>query len=118
MNQPNLLLLFAGAFLIFYFGRRFVGNTGGKQLAAKLAAGATVVDVRTNGEFAAGHYKGAINIPLDSLSSNLNKLGRKDKPVIVYCASGARSAAAVRVLKAQGFSDVSNAGSLGRIQSV
>ena len=41
---------------------------------ALLAGGATVVDVRTPAEFKDGHIKGAINLPLQTLGSNMNKL--------------------------------------------
>ena len=55
-----------------------------------LADGATVVDVRTPAEFKDGHIKGAINLPLQTLSSNLNKL-KKDQVIITCCRSGSRS---------------------------
>ena len=50
--------------------------------------GAIILDVRSKGEFAGGHIKGAINIPLDQLSANLNKLKDKNQPIITCCASG------------------------------
>ncbi len=77
-----------------------------------IAAGAVVVDVRTEGEFAEEAYPGAVNIPLSSLGNRVGELGAKDKPVVLYCASGARSAAAARLLKQAGFTDVVNAGGL------
>ncbi|BDG05652.1 rhodanese-like domain-containing protein [Anaeromyxobacter oryzae] len=80
-------------------------------VAAKLAAGAKVVDVRSPDEFRRGAWPGAVNIPLGSLSSRLSEL-RKDRPVVLYCASGARSGAAAGVLRRAGFLDVVNAGGL------
>jgi phage shock protein E len=77
-----------------------------------IAAGAKVIDVRTPGEFAEEAYPGAVNIPLNTVADRLNELGPKDKPIVLYCASGARSAAAARVLKKAGFTDVVNAGGL------
>lgn len=77
----------------------------------KLAEGALVVDVRSPGEFKAGAYPRAVNIPLAELSRRLGELP-KDRSVIVYCASGARSAAAVRLLKTAGLTEVFNAGGL------
>lgn len=71
--------------------------------------GAVIVDVRTKGEFQAGHLKNSLNIPVDSLEQNINKL-KKDKPVITCCASGARSASAMRTLKSNGFNQVYNGG--------
>jgi phage shock protein E len=72
--------------------------------------GATIIDVRTNGEFQGGHLRNSINIPLDKLNSSLGKLN-KNKPIITCCASGARSASAMNFLKSNGFSQVYNGGS-------
>jgi phage shock protein E len=80
-------------------------------VAAKLEAGATVLDVRSEAEFRGGAYRGAINVPLQVLSSKLDRIPR-NRPVVVYCASGARSAAAVRILEKAGYADVMNAGGL------
>jgi rhodanese-related sulfurtransferase len=71
--------------------------------------GAQIIDVRTPGEFNSGHIKGSVNIPLQSLSSNLSKIN-KDKPVITCCASGMRSASAKGILVSAGFKEVHNGG--------
>ncbi len=71
--------------------------------------GAVIIDVRSKGEFASGHIKGAKNIPLDVLGNNLNGLD-KTKPVITCCASGMRSGAAKGMLKSKGFNEVHNGG--------
>jgi phage shock protein E len=78
----------------------------------KILAGATIIDVRTPDEYADGFYKGAKNIPVNKLENRLGEIGPKDKPVIVYCASGSRSAMAQSILKSRGFTDVLNAGGL------
>lgn len=78
--------------------------------AGLVKRGAVIVDVRTKSEFAGGHVKGAINIPLDTLPQNLNKLKDKGKPVITCCASGMRSASAKSILKSQGYTEVHNGG--------
>lgn len=78
--------------------------------------GATIVDVRSKGEYASGHIKGSINIPLDTLSHNLGKL-KKDKTIITCCASGLRSASAKRTLKSNGFIDVYNGGGWMSLQN-
>ncbi|MEI8259406.1 MAG: rhodanese-like domain-containing protein [Deltaproteobacteria bacterium] len=78
----------------------------------KIRAGARVVDVRTREEFVDGHYQSAVNIPVSELATRLTELGAKTDPVVLYCASGARSAAAARLLKTSGFVDVINAGGL------
>lgn len=71
--------------------------------------GAQIVDVRTRGEYASGHIKGSLNIPLNELGSQSKKL-KKDKAVITCCASGMRSASAKAQLKSMGFTEVHNGG--------
>lgn len=71
--------------------------------------GATVVDVRTKGEYAQGHVKGSVNIPLGNLSGQMARL-KKDSPIITCCASGGRSGQAKSFLKANGFTEVHNGG--------
>ncbi|MBK8582324.1 MAG: rhodanese-like domain-containing protein [Flavobacteriales bacterium] len=78
--------------------------------------GATLLDVRTTGEFAGGHVKGAINIPLDKLQQQLKKLP-KDKVVIACCLSGGRSGQAVSILKAEGY-DAHNGGGWSSLDRV
>lgn len=77
----------------------------------KIDAGATIIDVRTPEEFRDGAYPGARNIPVSNLGAHLGEIP-KEKPVVLYCASGARSGAAARTLKQAGFTDVVNAGGL------
>ena len=71
-----------------------------------------IVDVRTPAEFAGGAYPGAINIQLDELPRRVNELGDKSRNITLYCASGARSAYAQRVLQQLGFTNVKNGGGL------
>lgn len=78
----------------------------------RIQAGAKIVDVRTPDEFRDGAYPGAVNIPVQSLGARLAEIP-KDKPIVVYCASGGRSATAARLLKQAGYADVINAGGLG-----
>ncbi len=84
----------------------------GNTVKEKIAAGARVVDVRTPAEFKDGAYPGAINIPLALLAVRMNELEPRDKPIVLYCASGARSGQAALILKQAGFQDVINAGGL------
>jgi rhodanese-related sulfurtransferase len=78
--------------------------------------GAQIIDVRTKGEFASGHIRGSVNIPLQNLSNHLSKI-RKDKPVITCCASGMRSASARSILIANGFGNVHNGGGWQSLQN-
>ena len=81
-----------------------------------LEQGAQILDVRSKGEFSGGHIKGSINISLDTLSTNLSKL-KKDKPIIICCASGMRSASAVGILQKHGFNRVYNGGGWINLQN-
>ena len=78
----------------------------------RIKAGAKIVDVRTPDEFQDGAYPGAVNIPVQTLGARMGELS-KDKPIVVYCASGGRSATAARMLLQAGYADVVNAGGLG-----
>ncbi len=95
-----------------------LGGSGTRSAAAKekIRQGATVIDVRTPAEYASGHYEGATNIPLQDLQSRLTGLGDKKAAIVVYCASGMRSAKAARILTGGGFTDVTNAGGLGDLK--
>lgn len=68
---------------------------------------APIVDVRTPDEFSNGHIQNAINININSANfdQQINKLD-KNKPVLVYCLSGSRSAYAANSMRAQGFKEV------------
>ena len=75
-----------------------------------------IIDVRSPGEFAAGHVAGAINLPLDVLAEQAaTALPSRDTPLLLYCLSGARSGVGVQWLLSQGYRDVSNGGSVGAL---
>ncbi len=77
-----------------------------------------IVDVRTQGEFMSGAFPNAVNIPLDNLMAGRADLGDKlDREIIVYCASGARSAYAMQILKQRGFTNVKNGGGIAAMMS-
>lgn len=79
--------------------------------------GAVILDVRSKEEFAGGHVKGAINIPLDTLTSNVNKIGDKDTYIITCCMSGGRSSMAKNILHAAGYDNVHNGGGWHSLQN-
>ena len=66
-----------------------------------------LIDVRTPGEFKARNIRQFQNIPLNVLPSKLSQL-KKDQEVIVICQSGMRSSNACRILKKNGFTNVTN----------
>jgi rhodanese-related sulfurtransferase len=86
---------------------KFLGLYDDTNYKDLVQSGAIILDVRTKSEFNSGHIKGAINIPLNDLSSQLGKL-KKDKAIITCCASGMRSASAKGLLQSKGYSKVYN----------
>lgn len=87
-----------------------------EKLSEVIKNGAVLVDVRSQGEFASGNVKGSVNIPLDKLLSQLGKL-KKDKTIVVFCASGMRSSQAKSILNRNGFENVINGGGWRSVQS-
>ena len=94
--------------------KMFLGRPSDDQLSVMKSAvesGGLLLDVRSPGEFSGQHLDGAINIPVGELSGRMGELGDKDRPVVVYCASGARSRAAMGILLDGGFEEVHDLGS-------
>jgi phage shock protein E len=112
VNTQQLIYLAIGVLAVIVI-RRLLGGTkvASSIVKQKLESGATIVDVRTPDEFRDGAYPGAKNIPLSELGRRLGEIP-KDKPVVLYCASGARSSSAARTMKQAGYTDVINAGGL------
>jgi rhodanese-related sulfurtransferase len=95
--------------------KKLLGIQPKPDLGELARQGALILDVRSKGEFAGGHIKGSINIPVDQLSANLNKLKNKNHPIITCCASGMRSATAKGILTSRGYTSVHNGGSWMRL---
>lgn len=98
-----------GLFTMFGFGN----NINDLVKEARSTKDAVIIDVRTPGEFAQGHIKGALNIPVDQIQKVEQKIKNSDTPLYLYCASGARSGSATRFLQSQGFTNVTNMGGIG-----
>ena len=123
--QNNLLLFVvafvSGAMLLWPLVRR---SSGGPWVNPAQAThlinreDALVVDVREPGEYGTGHILGAKNVPLARLEDGGADLAkRKDRPLIVYCDTGNRSAKAISALRKHGFARVMNlSGGLGAWQ--
>lgn len=87
---------------------RAVRQVSAAEAAAALEKGtATLVDVRGQAEWQAGHIPGVRNIPLGYLTDHLDELPREEL-LIVHCQSGARSSIGASVLQAHGFMNVAN----------
>jgi rhodanese-related sulfurtransferase len=115
-KSPLNLVLFglavtSGAMLLFpLFTRGMrpgaeVGPTEAVMLINRKDA--VVLDVREESEFASGHINNARHVPEKQLAERIKELEKlKNKPVIVSCAAGRRSAAVADSLRKQGFADV------------
>lgn len=102
-----LITLISGGMLV-----RQVVQPGGKSVSPQEAIslkdreGGIFIDVREEHEVAVDHIKGAPD-SLKSLSDNLAKLEKyRNKPVVVVCAAGQRSAQGCRILSKAGFTEV------------
>lgn len=113
MSLGRLFALTVIAFLVLFVLRRILlfvrRGVSVDQMNELKAKGALIVDVRTSGEFAMGCAPGSLNIPMDQLEARLQELP-KDKPIVLCCASGARSGYAKMFLERSGFQEVYNAG--------
>jgi len=70
---------------------------------------AYLVDVRTPQEFSEGHAEGSVNIPLNTIESQIDLF--KDKgDIVVFCRSGSRSSQALKILEKNGIKNVTNGG--------
>ena len=110
MKNLVAAVVLAGAAL---FGLTACSTPAAPATSSTIAADAVVIDVRTPGEYAAGHLKGAMNIDVqasdfDSQASALPT----DGDYVVYCRSGCRSAAATARLADLGFTSVTDAGAM------
>ena len=79
-----------------------VDSAEGQSLIAADPEGAVVIDVRRKDEWVTGHVAGAIHIPVDDLTDNLDKIPQ-DKKVFFICAAGVRSGLACEMASAMGY---------------
>ena len=81
-----------------------------------LKQGATLVDVRSQNEFASESISGALNLPLEELEHHIETF--KQGICLLFCNSGTRSHIAMEKLKAHGLVDVHNLGNYGRAKEI
>lgn len=113
-NHPILfgaLALVIGMIAFFEYQRMF---SGVKQLSPIEATrlqndeDGVFIDVREDAEFKRGHVLSARHMPMSNFDKRMTELEKlKDKPMIVYCATGARASRAAGKLKKAGFASVS-----------
>lgn len=111
MNDAFWVAL-AAAVLVWLLLAR-AGKVDPARARQLVAEGALLVDVRSPGEFASGHLGGALNVPVGEVSGRAAELATRGKPIVVYCASGMRSASAARALKRAG-AEVFDLGAMSR----
>ena len=113
--MSSMLPWICGFLLAFLLFRRFVGKADPAAARQLVAEGALLLDVRSGGEFASGHLPGAVHVPLAELSGRLRDVGSdKARPIVVYCASGIRSATAASQLRGAGYGAVHDLGAMSR----
>jgi phage shock protein E len=109
MGQYLLLgILVLAVTFLWYLRRPDISSSEARRLVKEERA--RLIDVRSRGEYASGHLEGARNIPVGEIGRRSGELGPSERPIVLYCASGSRSAMAARTLRGAGFSRVYNLG--------
>ena len=96
----------------------------GRRVSSKAAEeylrnGAVVIDVRSAGEFTAGHLPRAINLPLSEIETVIaRKVKDKNQVILLHCQSGMRSGEAKKKLKEMGYPNAYNLGSYARAAQI
>lgn len=88
----------------------------GAKLEDFMERNAVIIDVRTPQEYSGGHVAGSMNIPLDRVSNEMEKIRKMEKPVITCCASGMRSASAANQMMRYGIEAI-NGGPWTKVNS-
>lgn len=112
-KNPLLKLLFIYNNMLIFLTKRcrpMYDLISCTKLKSLLAEGSDLIDVRSHFEFTSGAIMGARNIPLEQIHYHVEELD-KEKPLLLYCRSGQRSAYAKQILEVMGFSNVHNIGS-------
>jgi rhodanese-related sulfurtransferase len=113
MNWTTLLVVavLVTAFLIYSRS----GLISVREAQAYLKKGALVMDVRTAGEFVAGHLPSAVNLPVNEIEASWSRrIKDKNQVLLLHCQSGLRSGEAKRKLLALGCPNTFNMGSYAR----
>jgi len=89
----------------------FGGGWGNGGLGEALRAGAVVIDLRTAYEYDQGHIPRSLNIPVDRVRANIQRIRDLRKPVILCCAAGVHCREAADILREAGIGEVHIGGS-------
>jgi len=114
MNLTIALVTFVVAIFLILLLKR-LGQISPATARAYLESGALVIDVRSPGEFASGHLRNAINIPLPEIEAAVpRRVKDRSKVLLLHCQSGMRSGVACKKLKRLGYANTFNLGSYSR----
>jgi phage shock protein E len=101
---------------MFSFLRAQPAAAPSSEAGAEPSGQALFIDVRSAGEFASGYLEGAVNVPLDQLQQRMPQLVPDlDRELVLYCASGARSAFACGLLQQLGYRRARNGGGVSML---
>jgi phage shock protein E len=78
----------------------------------------TLLDVRSVMEFEENHIPGAVNVPLDTIEANIQRIAEMPKPIVVYCLSGGRSGMATGIIQQNGIADTFNGGGIFSLNNI
>lgn len=102
--MKKIIILLISIFMLTACGNAY-RTIASNEAMSLIENGAIIIDVRTADEYNEGHIANSINIPVD----NINEITyEKDTKIIVYCASGVRSANAAKALVDAGYTNVYN----------
>ena len=119
MEPLHWLFLGLAVFVVFSLVLKRLFQVSAQKARELLDSGALVIDVCSPREFAPRHVKGAVNLPLDQIRRRIEKTEpNRDRPLLVYCHSGSRSALACRILTNLGYKEVHNLGSFSRASHI
>lgn len=111
-NHP---LLFVAAGIVFgliiinewRMRTRGFASLGPAELVQKINQGATVLDMRADKDYKAGHIINAVHMPSDKMADVVKKIGDKDQAIVVYCQTGITCTRVASVLVKDGYTQVS-----------
>lgn len=119
MNVTFIIALVLLAVVVFVFAFKQMAFVSPEDAKRYLADGGLIIDVRSPGEFEAGHVRNAVNIPLGDLRASLPRhVKNQNQALLVYCLSGGRSEIARQQLIRLGYPNVFNLGSLSRAKTI
>ncbi len=96
---------------MFGFNKRNVLSQEDAHSQIESGENIVIIDVRSPQEFRSGHIKNAINLPMENVLQQIDKVvENKDQKIFVNCLSGARSKASVDMIISKGYTNVHNIG--------